>query len=1157
MKTGKFRYPRTVPKPSPDQDQGEFVVLEGEPAYRIRLCDRMRPFFLSVVSAEDHWMFLSSHGGVTAGRRDADHALFPYYTDDKICDQAEATGGKTVLRVLRGNKEYVWEPLCARGEDRFQIQRSLIKSVWGNQILWEEENLDLGLVFRSGWFNSRKFGWIRRSWLRNPGRVPVRVKFLDGIQNLLPSGTGNEFQLRFSTLLDAYKRNELLSGSRLALFRLSAVPVDRPEPAESLTTTVAWSVAPEASTILLSSRQLEAFRAGQGAHGEKDVRGQRGAYFLCGASKLGPAQELEMMIGADVSLSAAEVADLREKLRQPARFKREVLEDIREGTAELRRLVGSADGLQVSALPQGSSRHYNNTLSNIMRGGVFPRGETVCRDDLDRFFRASAPAAVSRWKRWARSLPAQLSYAELIRSAESWGDSCLERICREYLPLTFSRRHGDPSRPWNRFTIPRRDADGNRILNYEGNWRDIFQNWEALGQSFPGFISGMITRFLNASTADGYNPYRITRGGVEWEVPEPHDPWACIGYWGDHQIIYLLKFLEHSVRHDPKELESLLDREIFVYANVPYRIRNHQQLLADPKDTVVFDHGLEKIIQGRVRSRGAEGKLLWDHQGRVIRANLAEKLLVPLLAKLSNFVPEAGIWLNTQRPEWNDANNALVGQGASVVTLAYLRRYLAFLLSFFSSVSSPDFMLSRDLAEFLRGVAAVLEKNRKLLSRRISDRDRSRILDLLGKKGETHRHSVYRRGPSAQKKAIPKAQMLRFLSEALAWVDHSLKKNRRKDGLYHSYNLLVWEKGRGVGIRHLYEMLEGQVAILSSGLLSPAEALAVLQALRRSAMYRPDQHSYLLYPNRELPRFLERNNLPPSSLRRDGLLHRLLQEGDRLLVEKDVHGKVHFRPGLGNQRELERVLDRLAENPRYQALVRRDRSLVTRLYEQLFDHQSFTGRSGTFYGYEGLGCIYWHMISKLLLAVQELCFQAEREGSPLPLRKSLAKVYYDIRQGLGDAKTPVEYGAFPMDPYSHTPAHAGAKQPGLTGQVKEDILCRLGELGIRVEKGRILLRPSLLRSVEFSPKPGSFDFVDHLGQERNLSLPEKSLAFTICQTPFIYLLGGENKLTVFWADGTRTISRGLALDAGASRAVLRRAGLVSKIEVTLRAESLR
>ena len=392
---------------------------------------------------------------------------------------------------------------------------------------------------------------------------------------------------------------------------------------------------------------------------------------------------------------------------------------------------------------------------------------------------------------------------------------------------------------------------------------------------------------------------------------------------------------------------------------------------------------------------------------------------------------------------------------------------------------------------------------------------------------------------------------------ALAWAEHSLRRNRRPDGLYHSYNLLAWKKGKGVAVRHLYEMLEGQVAVLSSGLLSPTEAVGLLRSLRHSAMYRPDQRSYLLYPNRPLPRFLERNNLPAASLRRGGLLHQLLQKGNAQLVEKDLHGGVHFRPGLVNQHEVERVLDRLAEDPTCRPRVRRDRTSILRLYEKLFDHQSFTGRSGTFYGYEGLGCIYWHMVSKLLLAVQELCFQAERDGVSARIQRALADAYYDIRGGLGDSKTPEEYGAFPMDPYSHTPAHDGAKQPGLTGQVKEDILCRLGELGIHVDEGKILIRPSLLRRVEFSSKPGIFAFVDLKGREQKMDLPERSLAFTYCQTPFVYRLGLERKLAVLWSDGTRTVSRGLALDAGASRAVLRRSGLISRVEVTLRPESLR
>ena len=170
-----------------------------------------------------------------------------------------------------------------------------------------------------------------------------------------------------------------------------------------------------------------------------------------------------------------------------------------------------------------------------------------------------------------------------MREARAQGDPDLERLASEYLPLTFSRRHGDPSRPWNLFAIEIKDEHGRKVLSYQGNWRDIFQNWEALALSFPGYVESMVFRFLNGSTADGYNPYRVTRDGFEWEVPEPENPWSNIGYWGDHQIIYLLKLLELSASCHPGALEGLLTRDLFVSVNVPYRIKPYAELLADPR----------------------------------------------------------------------------------------------------------------------------------------------------------------------------------------------------------------------------------------------------------------------------------------------------------------------------------------------------------------------------------------------------------------------------------------------------------------------------------------------------------------------------------------------------------------------------------------------
>jgi hypothetical protein len=73
----------------------------------------------------------------------------------------------------------------------------------------------------------------------------------------------------------------------------------------------------------------------------------------------------------------------------------------------------------------------------------------------------------------------------------------------------------------------------------------------------------------------------VTRAGIEWEVPEPDNPWANIGYWSDHQIIYLQKLLELSVQVHPGRLHALLNRRIFSHADVPYRIREYSALLAD------------------------------------------------------------------------------------------------------------------------------------------------------------------------------------------------------------------------------------------------------------------------------------------------------------------------------------------------------------------------------------------------------------------------------------------------------------------------------------------------------------------------------------------------------------------------------------------------
>jgi len=1135
----------------------EEVLLDDERFFKIPHSDTLRPFFMSIVSDSNHWMFISSNGGLTAGRKNAQFALFPYYTDDKITESAEITGSKTLMRVTRGDNTSLWEPFSIRQAGQYDISRNLYKNIYGNKVAFEEINHDLQLCFRYEWNSSNTYGFVRKATLRNLGKGPVGVSLLDGIQNLLPYGVGSDLQNRQSNLVDAYKRNELLEASGLGVYALSAIIVDKAEPSEALKANIAWSLGLSNPTYLVSSRQLEGFRNGEELRQETDVKAEKGAYFVHSGFEIPPDQEEHWMIVANLNQDQVAVAALASEIQEDLQLKQKVLEDVERGTQKLIQLCAASDGLQCSNDNLRDTRHYANTLFNIMRGGIFDDAYHIEKWDFVKYLRHANAKVFSMMQAQLEALPDVFSLSQLKELANGADNADFKRLSIEYLPLKFSRRHGDPSRPWNIFSInTRSETDGSKILDYQGNWRDIFQNWEALAHSYPDFMDGMISKFLNASTFDGYNPYRVTKDGFDWEVIEPDDPWSYIGYWGDHQIIYLLKFLEFSEKYHPGRLSGSLGDDLFVYANVPYRIKGYQALLQNPKDTIDFDHDADRRIREDRQVLGADGALLRDTQNTIHRVNFLEKILATLLAKLSNFIPEGGIWMNTQRPEWNDANNALVGNGVSMVTLYYLRRFLAFLKPLLQQSEAEVVQVSLELMAFFEGIAETLLRHQDKLGGKIDDQSRRQVLDGLGIAGSNYREAIYSNSFSGEKRPLPLKALEDLVDVALEYLEHSIRANHRKDNLYHAYNLMSVENDGGISISYLSEMLEGQVAVLSSGYLSPEQCRDVLNALKASALFREDQYSYLLYPNKDLPRFMEKNCIPDSEVAGSKLLQELLGRGDVQIIKKDVAGSYHFNGNFRNAQDLKSALDLLSAAD-YNHLNKEEISRVLAVFEKVFNHKAFTGRSGTFFGYEGLGSIYWHMVSKLLLATQECCQQAIDAGADTAVIGRLLEHYYEINEGIGVHKPPSLYGAFPTDPYSHTPQFKGAQQPGMTGQVKEDILSRFGELGIVVGEGRLHFMPGLLRKEEFLSEPRAFNYVDVAGNSQTLELKAGSLCFTVCQVPVVYALDNATGIEVQKADGSAVPLESEALDAETSRQVFERSGEILRINVSLDADLLR
>jgi hypothetical protein len=1135
--------------------KGELITIEGEIYYKISNSDQMRPFFMSLVSNSNHWMFISSNGGLSAGRKNADNSLFPYYTDDKITESSEITGSKTILQVFKNDKSFLWEPFSERYQGVYKIRRNLYKNNHGNKIIFEEHNLDLDLTFKYHWNTSSHFGFVKKSTLINNADTPIEVRVLDGLQNIIPYGVGADLQNDYSNLVDAYKKSELEAETGLGIFALSAIIVDKAEPSEALKSNIVWSIGIKNPTYLLSSLQLNNFRKGNDLHQETDIKAEKGAYFIATNITLNSQEKSDWMFVANVNQSTNDITYISEKIKSENKLIELVQKDIEAGTKHLLELACASDAIQLSTNRLRNTRHFSNTLFNIMRGGIFDNNYQIEKFDFVKYIEKANKKVFKKKSELLAQLPDEFCLSDIKSLAKKDDDKNFKRLCFEYLPLKFSRRHGDPSRPWNQFSInTRSEVDGSKILDYEGNWRDIFQNWEALAHSYPEFIESMIHKFLNASTFDGYNPYRVTKGGFDWETIEPDDPWSYIGYWGDHQIIYLLKFLEFIEAHYPGKLTSYFNQDIFVYANVPYRIKSYQDILVNPKDTIDFDAKSEAKIHQKRKELGVDGALLRDENFFIYKVNLVEKLLATVLAKISNFIPEGGIWLNTQRPEWNDANNALVGNGVSMVTLYYLRRFLNFFDTVVKSMPDDDCVISIELSVFFDKVLKTLNDNQHILSGKVSDTDRKTVLDGLGTAGSDYRAFIYKNGFTSNKGTISKSKLLEFFSISNRYLEHTIDANKRPDKLFHSYNLMTVENESEISISYLPEMLEGQVAVLSSGYISGESSLELLNALRSSALFRPDQYSYILYPDKELPRFTDKNNVPKEAVQKSQLLQRLLKENNKQIIEEDILGNYHFNGNFNNAESLKKALSELSEKG-YGSLIKTDTKLLLDTFEEMFNHKSFTGRSGTFFGYEGLGSIYWHMVSKLLLSVQETCLLAvSNDESEVTIGK-LLEHYYEINEGIGVHKSPKLYGAFPTDPYSHTPAGKGAQQPGMTGQVKEDILSRFGELGVFVNNGMLQFNPRLLRGEEFLKTAKTFSYVDVNNDVHTLEIEEDSICFMYCQIPIIYQLSNENGITVVQTKGDKLEFNELYLDVKTSKMVFERAGKIAHMFVRLKKQN--
>ena len=1084
---------------------------------------------MTITSSSDVWNFCWSHGGISAGRINSNHSIFPYYTADKISDMKNVTGSWTAVAVKNGSETTIWQPFESllsgvnyKTKNCTSIERNIYKNLNGTKIWFEEINKDLGLSFRYGWTSSAKYGLVKMSRIENLSGKEMEISIVDGCRNILPACINSNVQNENSTLIDAYKETDLDAESGLSFYIMSSVLTDRAEPSEGLLANTSWFTCN--GKILLQENTPALFYEADGDTDKIEsvsaTKGERGASYI--AQKLSLKNNAEWFQVFDTFLTASKVAVLKNMLKDKAAAVSALKADMDATENLMTTYLSEADGIQDTAEEMTCAHHRANVMFNIMRGGFFADNGKINAPDLFDFVKTRNKEKGEDLEKLLGAFKGKtsISKGELEEIVNRSDDPQIKRLFMEYMPVIFSRRHGDPSRPWNKFNIMLNDKEGNPILNYEGNWRDIFQNWEALTMSYPAYIKNICAKFLNAMTIDGFNPYRINRQGIDWECPEPDNPWAQYGYWGDHQVIYLQKLLEQWNAINREELLNSLDEELYCSANVPYRIKSYAEVLADPRNSLAFDGELSDRLIKESKEFGTDRKMFTDAKGQPQLVNLTTKLFQIIIQKAANLIPGGGIWMNTQRPEWNDANNALAGYGLSVVTLGYLNRMLKFMIEIYTSTSIEKYMIPETVAKAFTKICGLYQTS-DMEKTMADDTARRNFTNAEEAIFETERNELYKNGYGEKKTEVSRQEILVALNSLQKAVELNLRANKREDGLYHTYNTVVIGE-KTMTVKNLQEMLEGQVSILSSGILSAEESLELLEKMKASKLYEERQKSYMLYPNKNLKTFLEKNNVSAEDAK---ALESVIAKTGNAFIEKDVNDVYHFNAEFRNAGVM---AEHIAALPLAKKLSAKETSTLAEIYEKTFNHQNFTGRSGTFYAYEGLGSIYWHMVSKLLLAAQEIALEAYRTGNPCA--DKLKDEYYNIQAGLSFMKTPELYGAFPSDPYSHTPFHKGAKQPGMTGQVKEEVLTRFGELGAYIKDGKAVFNPVILKDSEYK---------------------DGTLSFTWCGTKVVYTKASSKKITVEYADGKSESVEGTTLSAEATKLLFARNGGIKKIEVNV------
>ena len=121
----------------------------------------------------------------------------------------------------------------------------------------------------------------------------------------------------------------------------------------------------------------------------------------------------------------------------------------------------------------------------------------------------------------------------------------------------------------------------------------------------------------------------------------------------------------------------------------------------------------------------------------------------------------------------------------------------------------------------------------------------------------------------------------------------------------------------------------------------------------------------------------------------------------------------------------------------------------------------------------------------------------------------------------------------------------------MTGQVKEEILTRMVEVGVRFRDGGVNFDPVTLSRRERLAAASVMRVLGFDGAWRDVSIPAGGYGFTLAQVPVVVTVAERAGLTVHRADGSRVEVAGLTLEPALTQQWMARQGEVVQVDVRL------